>query len=382
MYSISGYGSMIADRVRIDAYAKALRQAVSPGAVVIDIGTGTGFFAMLACQFGARRVYAVEPDDSIQLAREAAAANGYADRIEFIQDYSTAVSLPERADVIISDMRDLLPLFHRHIPSIVDARTRLLKEGGALIPREDRVWVALAEHGELYERLSAPWLSSPYGLDLSAGWRVLTSAWRKAGVAPEQLLVEPRHWATLDYATIERADFAADLSWKAERAGTAHGLVAWFDAVLGEGVEFSNAPGLPELIYGRSFLPYPEPVALAEGDEVSLRMRADLVGGDYVWSWETTVSESGGAGRVKAGFRQSTLTSALLSPERLRKQSSVFVPALGEEGELDLFVLGLMDGGTPLEGIARRLAERAPSRFKSWHEALTRAGAMSLKYSR
>src|SRR5215207_7060529 len=152
MYSISGYGSMIADRVRIDAYAKALRQAVSPGAVVIDIGTGTGFFAMLACQFGARRVYAVEPDDSIQLAREAAAANGYADRIEFIQDYSTAVSLPERADVIISDMRDLLPLFHRHIPSIVDARTRLLKDCGALIPREDRVWVALAEHGELYER--------------------------------------------------------------------------------------------------------------------------------------------------------------------------------------------------------------------------------------
>ena len=373
---------MIADRVRIDAYARALRQAVSPGAVVIDIGTGTGFFAMLACQFGARRVYAVEPDDSIQLAREAAAANGYADRIEFIQDYSTAVSLPERADVIISDMRDLLPLFHRHIPSIVDARTRLLKDGGALIPREDRVWVALAEHGELYERLSAPWLSRPYGLDLSAGWRVLTSAWRKAGVAPEHLLVEPRRWATLDYATIERANFAAELSWKAERAGTAHGVVAWFDAVLGEGVEFSNAPGLPELIYGRSFLPYPEPVALAEGDEVSLKMRADLVGDDYVWSWETTVSESGAAGRVKAGFRQSTLTSALLSPERLRKQSSAFVPALGEEGQLDLFVLGLMDGVTPLEEIARRLVERAPARFKSWHEALTRAGEMSLKYGR
>mgnify|MGYP001184895145 CR=1 FL=1 len=73
---------MIADRVRMDAYVRALRQAVVPGSVVIDIGTGTGIFAMLACQFGARRVYAIEPDDAIQVAREIAAANGFADRID------------------------------------------------------------------------------------------------------------------------------------------------------------------------------------------------------------------------------------------------------------------------------------------------------------
>ena len=39
MYSIAGYGSMIADRLRLDAYAQALRQAVNartvPGLVAI-----------------------------------------------------------------------------------------------------------------------------------------------------------------------------------------------------------------------------------------------------------------------------------------------------------------------------------------------------------
>ena len=39
MYSIADYGAMIGDSVRMSAFVRALRQAVTPGAVVIDIGT-------------------------------------------------------------------------------------------------------------------------------------------------------------------------------------------------------------------------------------------------------------------------------------------------------------------------------------------------------
>src|SRR5579863_9313159 len=88
MYSLAGYGEMIADGVRMEAYARALRQTVKPGSVVLEIGTGPGIFAILACQLGASRVYAIEPDDIIQVAREVASANGCADRIEFLQDLS------------------------------------------------------------------------------------------------------------------------------------------------------------------------------------------------------------------------------------------------------------------------------------------------------
>ena len=70
MYSLAGYGKMIADKVRMDAYSQALRRAVKPGSVVVDIGAGTGICAMLACRFGARKVYAIEPDDAIHVARD------------------------------------------------------------------------------------------------------------------------------------------------------------------------------------------------------------------------------------------------------------------------------------------------------------------------
>ena len=122
MYTISDYSGMIADTVRTEAYIRALRETITPDSVVVDIGTGTGIFALLACRLGARRIYAIEPDDAIQVAQAMAVANGCSDRIEFIQDLSTKVSLPERADVIVSDIGGVLPWFRSHILSIVDAR--------------------------------------------------------------------------------------------------------------------------------------------------------------------------------------------------------------------------------------------------------------------
>src|SRR5262245_26248087 len=118
MYTISMYGFMIADNARMDAYVEALRRAVKPDSIVVDIGAGTGVFALLAGRFGARRVYAIEPADAIQVAREIAAANGYADRIEFIQKLSTEVTLPERADVIIYDLRGMFTFMGRHITCV------------------------------------------------------------------------------------------------------------------------------------------------------------------------------------------------------------------------------------------------------------------------
>ena len=159
MYSLHFYGEMIANAPRVEPYVEALRRSVTPDSVVLDLGCGQGLFALLACRFGARRVYAVEPDNVINIAREAAVANGCAERIEFFQSMSTEVTLPERATVIISDLRGVLPLFQQHIPSLIDARQRLLAPGGAFIPRRDTLWAALVETPEQYEEIVGPWRS-------------------------------------------------------------------------------------------------------------------------------------------------------------------------------------------------------------------------------
>jgi protein arginine N-methyltransferase 1 len=316
MYSLHFYGRMIAGGPRMDAYAAALRRAVTPDSVVMDLGCGPGVFALLACKLGARRVYAVEPENVISLAREAAAANAFTDRIEFFEKLSTEISLPEPATIIISDLRGVLPWFQQHLPAIIDARERLLARGGVLIPRRDVLWAAIVEAPEQYEELVGPWQNNQFGLDLSAGTRLITNNWRKTRIKPEQLLVEPVNWTTLDYREVNSPDVHAEISWRATRSGTAHGIAVWFDAELSDGIGFSNHPSAPELIYGIGLFPLSQPVEIQTGERIELQLAADLVQDGYVWRWDTKFFSGS---ELKAGFRQSTFFGAPLSAAQLRK---------------------------------------------------------------
>ncbi len=380
MYSLSGYGKMIADVQRMDAYVRALRQVVKQGSVVVDLGSGPGFFALLACQLGARRVYAIEPDNVIEVARQAAAANGYTERLICIQDYAANVTLPEQADIIISDLRGILPWFQTHLPSIADARKRLLKAEGILIPQRDTLWAALVEAPEQYQEIVGPWEDNEYGLDLTPALRFVTNTWRKVRVTPEQLLVEPSQWCVVDYTQEVEPNITADLSWTTKQTGTAHGLLVWFDSELFEGIGFSNNPGNTELVYGNAFFPLSYPVELKAGDEIAVKLSANLVGEDYIWRWNTRLVSEENAGSPTS-FKQSTFLGAPLTADRLHKQSAHYAPLLNDEGVIKQFILMRMDGETRIEDIARSLKERFPGRFADWTDALNLVGEISVKYS-
>lgn len=381
-YSLAGFSEMIRDRVRMEAYQSALQQAIKPGAIVVDIGAGTGIFSFLACRFGAEKVYAIEPSDSIQVAREIAKTNGFADRIEFIQCMSTDVTLEKKAAVIVSDLRGVTPLHESHLPTIIHAREHLLAPGGRLIPQRDRLWMALVEVPKEYRELEKCWQSGVYDLDLSAIRKHLTNSPRKMRAEPEQLLMEPRQWAALDYERLRGCNVAGEAHALATRDGVAHALCLWFDTDLCDGVGFSNAPGQPESIYGQWMLPLSAPIEIAAGDSIKLQIHADLVGDNYLWRWNTTVHGVNNPDVPKAEFSQSTLASVPLSLAGLQKRADDYVPELNGDGIVDREVLTAMSQQTPLGEIATRLTEQYPERYGDWTSALSHIGDLAQKYSR
>ena len=382
MYSLGAYGSMIADRVRAEAYAEALRKTVRNGSVVVEIGTGPGVFAVLACQLGSSRVFAIEPAEIIQVAREVAAANGCSGKIEFFEELSNRVTLPVRADIILSDLRGVLPFFQRHLPAMVDARRRFLAPGGTMIPRKDTVWAAVVEAPKPYGEIVNPWDKNILSQDLAAARSLAVNDGQKVRVSPEQLLTERKLWTTLEYATVESPDVRGNLKWTAERAGIGHGIVMWFDTELAEGAGFSNAPGTPETVYGSYFFPWTQPVPLKQGQSVCVSLEAKLVENDYVWRWATLIEPLAGSGASPIQYEQSQLAGAVLSAAQLRKLGADHIPQLSEEGILRRRTLELMDGKLSLQDIAHELAKEFPQRFCDWRQALTYAGTVSQEYSR
>jgi protein arginine N-methyltransferase 1 len=314
MYSLHFYGEMFADARRTDPYIEALRQNVTPDSVVLDLGCGPGLFALLACKFGARRVYALEPDNVINIAREAAVANGFADRIEFFQNVSTEITLPEPATIVIFDLRGVLPWYTKNIPTIVDARQRLFAPGGVLIPRRDLLWATVVEATDRYREIVGPWQNDRFAVDVSVGISKITNTWRKTTIEPEGFLSQPVCCASLDYGEVVNPDLRAEILWRVQRAGTAHGIAVWFDAELADEIGFSNRPGAPELIYGQAFFPFSRPVEVRGGERVKVVLRADFVKDDYVWSWATDFMDQ------KIAFEQSTFYGVPLSSEQLRKK--------------------------------------------------------------
>jgi len=380
MFSLADFGSMIRDRARLDAHAAALRRVVTPESIVLDLGAGTGIMSLLACKAGARRVYAVEPSGAVQILLAAARDNGFSDRIVVLQQRSTAVTLPERADVIVSDLRGVLPPYGTHFADVADARRRLLSPSGRLLPMRDTLWLAVISAPEDFERARSIWCSGPEGLDLRSALPFIDHELAKYRAHPEQLLGAPVAWASLDYATLADRAVRGSGSCSMTKDAVAHGVLVWFDTELVAGIGYSNAPGATDGIYGQIFFTWPEAVELRTGDHVSVEVRADPIGSAYVWTWATEIQRQARGPAGVTRFRQSTFKNMPPSTESLRKRASTFVPALSAAGREALDVLEGMRAGRTIGELARQLQSAHPDRFTSLDHAHGFAAALVEQY--
>jgi protein arginine N-methyltransferase 1 len=205
--------------------------------------------------------------------------------------------------------------------------------------------------------------------------------WTAASAAiPEaRYLAAPQAWAQIDYRQCESPNASGECAWTAACSGVLHGYYVWFDGETAEGIGFSNAPTLPELVYGRAFFPLERPVVIAEGDSIRGSFAANLVAGDYILRWNTRIEDA--EGRTKANFAQSTFASRPVLKEDLARSKPDYRPSLGESGRADLVVLEAISKGASLAEIADTLASEFPQRFKDTAQALRHATDLSLKYA-
>lgn len=378
-YSLTDYGDMVSDPARLSAFEAALRKSVRPGDVVVEVGSGPGLMSLLTAKLGASHVYAVEPDDSILVGRILARECGLNGQVTFFQGPSQDFRLPEgvRADVIVSDLRGSSPLHGLHIPSVVDARERLLRPGGILLGQVDTIFCCPAFTPDSYRKTQEPWAINLWGLNLQRAHSLVVN--RVSTLCGTTTLVaEPKVWAQIDYRSVVCPNFAGSLSWFVQQNAEMHGWASWFDAELLPGLGFTNHPSRDRSIYGQLFFPLPQPVQLEAGDQLQLHLRANLVGESYVWSWDTSIIR---AGIRISHFKQSEFKGHLLKTSELERRQEQHCCQLGQKGRAAAFVLARMQENKMLGDIAREATQEFPGLWNNFEQARVFVADLAVQYS-
>jgi SAM-dependent methyltransferase len=132
---------LLADGRRNRAFLRALRARVRPGSTVLDLGAGSGVWAVAAARLGARRVVAVEREAVLVPVIEALAReNGVLDRVEVVRADARRIRLRRTFDVVISEMVGNEAFEENLVPILARAAALFRRRGGALVPE----WVGLA----------------------------------------------------------------------------------------------------------------------------------------------------------------------------------------------------------------------------------------------
>ncbi len=358
--SVSGQRTMALDAVRNEAYSAALKQAVGPDSVVMDLGSGTGIHGLFAARLGARRVYLVEPEDILAVAEEIVRANGLQDTVRCLHGRLEDLPLPEPVDVIVSVLTGNFLLTEDLLETLFYARARALKPGGLLIPSAATMEAVPVSAPAVHAAEIAAWSVHQHGIDLSPArvYAANTIFYRVDGLRNLAYLAEPLTLATLDFYRDDYRAVQAEVTYEITESGICHGWVGWFSMKLGERW-LSTSPRAEALHWSPAFLPLDPPVAFEKGEQVSFVLsRAPF--GDWTWKMRSGSTTQ----------RHSTLLSAPMKAATLKRASLEYVPSLNPEGHALAHVLSQCNGSTTMEAIAGTLRDRYPERFHSPAEAL------------
>jgi len=266
---------LLSDRIRNQAYAEAIRRAVQPRKTrVADLGTGTGFLAILCERAGARSVWGCDGDAGvIKLARQTVKDNG-ATRIRLVHGHSTQLAPPEPVELVVSEILGHFACEEHLIESLVDAR-RWLAPGGRMIPAAVEQFLCPVTGATVQRGIDV--FTDHQGVDLAAARAIALHNGYVRTLDPAELLDGGRAGQLIDRMVFpgdEPSRRHGKAAWTLP-AGPVHGLCLWWDAELWDGIHLSTSPLQPSTHWEQIYLPLQQPLQAKAGDRLEADVRFD-----------------------------------------------------------------------------------------------------------
>ena len=277
---------MLGDRVRTEAYGRAIAEIVKPGMTVMDVGAGTGILSFFAARAGARKVYAVDRSDILGVTEELVEINGFSSVIECVDGIAEDIELPEKVDVIVSEWMGMFALTEAMFESVIRAQAKHLRPGGTMIPGGIKLCLTPIQEDKLYTESGLGfWTDSLYGFDytpmINAEIADLDTnsvdGHRASALAKSATLVD----IDCQVDPIEKYWFDSHVDFEITKPGRMHGFLGHFEAALSPNVLLSTAHDSPMTHWRQSWFPIRErEVEVGDVFSVHFKGRKDPTGVD------------------------------------------------------------------------------------------------------
>jgi len=296
---IEYHRTLIADRVRNDAFKAALSRVIRKGeTVVADIGAGTGLLGLMASRLGAREVYLYEMAEVAAVAQEILKKNR-ARNCHLMPCHSTEMQDPPRVDVVVSETLGNYPFEENIIETMNDSVRRHLKRGGIVIPGRLTQYVAPVVTDRIHTELTA-WERVGNGIDLSPAQVMSLNNIYVRTLLPSELLDEGRSakaWDEIDFSVANRTTRKGEARWTPAGNTMIYGFATWWVAELVPGVNLSTAPDAPRTHWEQLYFPMLRPIKVRGGETIAIALRSRSTmrsGTDIAW----TVTRADRSGKV------------------------------------------------------------------------------------
>lgn len=287
--SLASHHVMLNDFVRVMAYKDAIKGHVK-GKRVIDLGCGTGILSLFAAKAGAASVVAIEESSMAQMAENMFKANKVNHLVTLYNSNSKDVTLSEKADVLVHEIIGVDPLEENIMFYIEDAKKRLLKSNGILIPgKMDLYCIAYEDSHAAQLEAEARAFEDLYGLDFgpyieevkrsSLHFRHILSKgqnyFERKFISDETLL----HRIDFNGKQIAKPNLEKPVNIKITRDGLLSGVLIYFKAELCKEVILSNSPFSKPTHWGQKENPFPQAKKVKKDSMVKLRQELKIISG-------------------------------------------------------------------------------------------------------
>ena len=273
---IEYHRTLIADKVRNEAFYKALKAVIVPGkTVVADIGAGTGLLGLMASKLGAKEVYLFETAEVAGVAAKILKANN-AKNCHLFPCHSTEFQDPPRADVVVSETLGNYAFEENMIDTLSDAGKRFLKKSGVIIPSRVTQFAVPVIAPRIDKELGA-WRAASQGLDLSIAETMSRNNVYVRTLKPAELLyggAAAKAWDSIELGRDRRSARKGEVNWTIKRNETIYGFAYWWMADLVQGVSLSTGPEAPRTHWEQLYFPLQAPMDLKPGQSVLLSLRS------------------------------------------------------------------------------------------------------------